>query len=145
LLRSIGSWFHVVGPTTEKERVCIVWERANGTTKLPWTEDRSIRRSGQEESGRQSKDYTLRCFWPQHSQKKLINQAIIELSQIHLDSRCNFRGRLTGGHSKVTHPLTRPHINMNMTADKCHESTSGILPTRRLTYPLSCSSTHSSF
>ena len=34
-LRSTGSPFQVVEPTTENERVCIVAERANGTTKLP--------------------------------------------------------------------------------------------------------------
>jgi len=34
-LRSTGSPFQVAGPTTENERVCIVAERANGTTKLP--------------------------------------------------------------------------------------------------------------
>jgi len=33
-LRSIGRSFQVVGITKEKERVCIVAERANGTTKL---------------------------------------------------------------------------------------------------------------
>jgi len=48
-LRSTGSPFQVVGPTTEKERVCIVAERANGTTKLPWAEDRSVRRPAHEE------------------------------------------------------------------------------------------------
>jgi len=53
-LRSIGRPFQVVGPTTEKERVCIVAEQANGTTKLPWTEDRSVRRPAQEERGQQS-------------------------------------------------------------------------------------------
>jgi len=50
-LRSIGSPFQVVGPTTEKETVCIVAERANGTTKLPWAEDRSLWRPAQEERG----------------------------------------------------------------------------------------------
>jgi len=53
-LRSIGSPFQVVGPTTEKERFCIVAERANGSTKLPWTEDRSVRRPAQEGRGLQS-------------------------------------------------------------------------------------------
>src|SRR6218665_1667469 len=49
-LRSIGRPFQVVGPTTEKERVCIVAERANGITSYrTWTEDRSVRRPAQEE------------------------------------------------------------------------------------------------
>jgi len=53
-LRSIGSTFQVFGPTTEKERLCIVTERANGTTKLPWTEDHRVLWPAQEERGRQS-------------------------------------------------------------------------------------------
>jgi len=48
-LRSILNPFQVVGPTTEEERVCIVAEWANGTTKLPWIEDHSVRRPAQEE------------------------------------------------------------------------------------------------
>ena len=44
--------FQVVRPITEKERVCIVAERTNGPSKLPWTEDRSVRRPAQEERGR---------------------------------------------------------------------------------------------
>jgi len=48
-LRSIVSPVQVVGPTTEKERVCIVADRSNGTTKLLWTEDRSVRRPAEEE------------------------------------------------------------------------------------------------
>jgi len=43
-LRSTGSSFQGFGPTTENERVCIVGERANRTTKLPWAEDRSVQR-----------------------------------------------------------------------------------------------------
>src|SRR6218665_1219808 len=50
-LRSTGSPFPVFGPTTENERVCIVTERANGTTKLPIAEDRSVRRPAHEERG----------------------------------------------------------------------------------------------
>jgi len=38
----------LVGPTTEKERVCIVAERVNWTTKLPWTEDRSALVEGEQ-------------------------------------------------------------------------------------------------
>jgi len=49
-LRSTGSPFGVVGPTTENERVCIVTERANGTTKLPRAEDWSVRRPGHEDA-----------------------------------------------------------------------------------------------
>jgi len=33
-LKSIGSPFQVVGPTREKERICTVAERMNGTTKF---------------------------------------------------------------------------------------------------------------
>ena len=36
-LRSIGRPFQVVLPTTEKEHVSIVAERANGTINIPWT------------------------------------------------------------------------------------------------------------
>src|SRR6218665_225343 len=39
----------VVGPTFEKERFCIAAKRANGNTKSPWTEDRSVRRPAAEE------------------------------------------------------------------------------------------------
>ena len=42
-LRSTGSPFQVFGPSTENERVCIVAERADGTTEIPWTEGRSVR------------------------------------------------------------------------------------------------------
>src|SRR6218665_1391407 len=42
-LRPDGSPFQVVGPATEKERLCIVAEPANGTSKSPWTEDHSVR------------------------------------------------------------------------------------------------------
>ena len=52
LVRSTGSPFQVFGPTTENEQVCIVAERANGTPKLPWTEDRSVRRPAHEERAR---------------------------------------------------------------------------------------------
>src|SRR6218665_2234802 len=41
-LRSTGSPFQVFRPTTENERVCIVAERANVTTKIPRAEDRSV-------------------------------------------------------------------------------------------------------
>src|SRR6218665_3249188 len=41
-LRSTGTPFQVFGPTTENEQVRIVAERANGTTKLPKTEDQSV-------------------------------------------------------------------------------------------------------
>ena len=34
-LHLMGNLFQVIGPTTEKERVRIVAERVNGTTKLP--------------------------------------------------------------------------------------------------------------
>src|SRR6218665_3334475 len=56
-LRSTGSPFQVVGPTTENERVCIVTERASGTTKLPRAEDRSydgldMKRKGRMQSSR---------------------------------------------------------------------------------------------
>ena len=57
-LRSIGSPFHVVGPTTENERVCIVAERANGISKLPWTEDHIVRRPAQEE-----REGSIHCIW----------------------------------------------------------------------------------
>src|SRR6218665_3345085 len=50
-LRSTGSPFQVVGPTTENERVCIVAERANGITKLPRAEDRSVRRLDMKREG----------------------------------------------------------------------------------------------
>ena len=43
-LSAIGTPFQVVESTTEKEHVCIIAERANGTTKLPWAEDRSVQR-----------------------------------------------------------------------------------------------------
>jgi len=43
---SKGKSFQVVGPTTEKERLCTATERANGITKSPWAEDHSVRRYG---------------------------------------------------------------------------------------------------
>ena len=38
-LRSVRSPFHIAGPTTDNEWVCVTAERANVITKLPWTED----------------------------------------------------------------------------------------------------------
>src|SRR6218665_1611048 len=50
-LKSIGRPVQAVGSRKEKEEVCIVAERAKGTAKLPWAEDRSVPRLAQEERG----------------------------------------------------------------------------------------------
>jgi len=63
-LRSEGSPFQVVGPTTVKELLCIA-KRTNETAKSPWTEDRILRwHAAQEERGR----YKARVDWRAPSQ-----------------------------------------------------------------------------
>src|SRR6218665_2406650 len=61
-LRSTGSPFQVVGPTTENERVCIVTEQANGTTKLPRAEGRSVRQPAHEERDDFTVDQCYQCL-----------------------------------------------------------------------------------